>query len=89
MWILFFGSFLCIYRGFLKFKVQNGNTLFRHLNLKYFLGMSDIPDIFWCGGGGGGGNSRCLVLAYVANKIESSPTPSPLRPWKDTSFSDK
>ena len=57
----FFGSFLCIYRGFLKFKVQNGNTLFRYLNLKYFLGMPDIPDIFWWGGGGGGGNGRCLV----------------------------
>ena len=59
----FWGSVLCIYRGFLKFKVQNGNTLCRYLNLKYFLG---IPDIFWCGGGGGGGggrgvNSRCLV----------------------------
>ena len=48
----FFGSFLCIYRGFLKFKVQNGNTLCVYLNLKYFLGMPDIPDIFWCGGGG-------------------------------------
>ena len=48
--LLFFGSFLCIYRGFLKFKVKNGNTLCRYLNLKYFLGM---PDIFWCGGGGG------------------------------------
>ena len=55
----FFGSFLCIYRGFLKFKVKNGNTLCRYLNLKYFLGMPDIPDIFWCGGEGG--NSRCLV----------------------------
>ena len=53
------GSFLCIYRGFLKFKVQNGNTLCRYLNLKYFLGMPDIPDIFWCGGGGV--YSRCLV----------------------------
>ena len=42
----FFGSFLCIYRGFLKFKVKNGNTLCRYLNLKYFLGMPDIPDIF-------------------------------------------
>ena len=63
MWILFLGSCLCIYRGFLKFKVQNGNTLCRYLNLKYFLGMPDIPDIYWCGGGGGGGvgNSRCLV----------------------------
>ena len=57
MWILFFGSFLCIYRGFLKFKVQNGNTLCRYLNLKYFLGMPDIPDIFWCRGGGGGGGT--------------------------------
>ena len=57
----FFGSFLCIYRGFLKFKVKNGNTLCRYLNLKYLLGMPDIPDIFWCGGGGGGVNSRCLV----------------------------
>ena len=47
----FLGSCLCIYRGFLKFKVQNGNTLCRYLNLKYFLGM---PDIYWCGGGGGG-----------------------------------
>ena len=36
----FFGSFLCIYRGFLKFKVQNGNTLCRYLNLKYFLGYN-------------------------------------------------
>ena len=61
LWILFFGSFLCIYRGFLKFKVKNGNTLCRYLNLKYFLGMPDIPDIFGAGGGGGGGNSRCLV----------------------------
>ena len=50
----FFGSFLCIYRGFLKFKVQEGNTLCRSLNLKYLLGMPDMPDIFWCGGGGGG-----------------------------------
>ena len=33
---IFFCSFLCIYRGFLKFKVQNGNTLCRYLNLKYF-----------------------------------------------------
>ena len=55
MWILFLGSCLCIYRGFLKLKVQNGNTLCRYLNLKYFLGMPDIPDIYWCGGGGGGG----------------------------------
>ena len=64
MWILFLGSCLCIYRGFLKFKVRDGNTLCRYLNLKYFLGMPDIPDIYWCGGGGGGGgggNSRCLV----------------------------
>ena len=53
----FFGSFLCIFRGFLKLKVQNGNTLCRYLNLKHFLGMPDIPDIFWCvcGGGRGGG----------------------------------
>ena len=36
----------------LKFKVQNGNTLCRYLNLKYFLGMPDIPVIFGCGGGG-------------------------------------
>ena len=58
----FLGSCLCIYRGFLKFKVQNGNTLCRYLNLKYLLGMPDIPDIYWCMcGGGGGGNSRCLV----------------------------
>ena len=56
----FFGSFLCIYRGFLKFKVQNGNTLCRYLNLKYFLGIPDFPDLNGCGGGGGG-NSRCLV----------------------------
>ena len=49
----FFGSFLCIYRGFLKFKVQNGNTLCMYLNLKYFLGMPDIPDIFLVRGGGG------------------------------------
>ena len=48
------GSFLCMYRGFLKIKVQNGNTFCRYLNLKYFLGMPDIPDIFWCRGGGGG-----------------------------------
>ena len=54
----FFCLFLCIYRGFLKFKVQNGNTLCRYLNLKYFLGMPDIPDIFWCGRGV---YSRCLV----------------------------
>ena len=44
----FLGSCLCIYRGFLKFKVQNGNTLCRYLNLKYLLGMPDIPDIYWC-----------------------------------------
>ena len=51
----FLGSCLCIYRGFLKFKVQNGNnTLRRYLNLKYFLDMPDIPDIYWYGGGGGG-----------------------------------
>ena len=37
----------------LKFKVQNGNTFCRYLHLKYFLGMPDIPDMFWCGGGGG------------------------------------
>ena len=48
------GSFLCMYRGFLKFKVQNGNTFCRYLNLKYFLGMPDIPDIFGAGGVGGG-----------------------------------
>ena len=42
----FFGSFLCIYRGFLKFKVKNGNTLCSYLNLKYFFGVPDIPDIF-------------------------------------------
>ena len=51
----YFGSFLCIYRGFLKFKVQNGNTLCRYLNLQYFLGKPDIPDIFWFGVGWGGG----------------------------------
>ena len=48
----FFCSFLCIYRGFLKFKVQNGNTFCRYLNLKYFLGMPDIPDYFFGAGGG-------------------------------------
>ena len=32
---------------FLKVNVQNGNKLFGLLNFKYFLVMSNIPDIFW------------------------------------------
>ena len=40
---------------FFKFEVENGNTFCRYLNLIYFLGMPDIPDIFFILGGGGGG----------------------------------
>ena len=58
LWTLLFCSFLCIYRGFLKFKVHNRNTLCRYLNQKYFLGMPDIPDTFLVRGGGGGGGGK-------------------------------
>ena len=49
------------FRAFLKVKVQYWKMCLGLLNVKYFLGMLDIPYIFW-------GKSRCWVQAYVFRK---------------------
>ena len=65
-------SFLYII-GHFKVKIQNGN-IFWAANFQIFLGIPDIPDLFylfiiifffWGGGRGLGVNSRCWVQAYV------------------------
>ena len=40
-------SFLCILGSFLKIKVQNWGIFFGSENFKYFLGVFEIPEIFW------------------------------------------
>ena len=50
------------FRVFFKVKVQNWDIFGDYYNFKYFLGVFEIPDIFW------GVNSRCWVRAYVCGK---------------------
>ena len=40
-------SFLCILGSFLRLKVHNGGIFGGCQNFKYFLGVLEIPDIFW------------------------------------------
>ena len=46
-WTIFRGSFLCILGSFLRVKVQNEGYFFGCQNFKYFLGVLEIPDIFF------------------------------------------
>ena len=44
----YLGVILCILGPFLKIKIQNGNIFGGLLKFKYYFGISDIPDIFFC-----------------------------------------
>ena len=73
LWIIFWGvatklayikvSFLCILGYFFKGKVQNRGYFLRLLKFQDFLGVLEIPDIFFLGGGGM--NGRRWARAYV------------------------
>ena len=41
------GSFLCILGSFLKGQVQDGGYFLGFLKFQTFLGVPEIPDIFW------------------------------------------